>query len=104
MTEQQAASAIRPSLFYKATCPPCRQLSRVAVGLSLGHIRRVPLESDEARALYDRYPEHRGQLMLRHGDRVWFGLDVLKAVPGAVLRTWRRAASAGLRASRGARA
>jgi predicted DCC family thiol-disulfide oxidoreductase YuxK len=91
MPEAFRLHAIRPSLFYKDTCPPCRQLSRVALVLSLGHVRRVPIRSEEAEAFYASYPEQRGRLVLRHGADVWFGLDVLKAIPGAVLRTWGRA-------------
>lgn len=87
-----ARAPIRPSLFYKQSCPPCRQLSRVAVALSLGHVRRVPLASEEAAVLYHDYPQHRGQLMLRDGDEVRFGLAVLRALPRAVVRTWWRAA------------
>src|SRR5690348_10875340 len=91
ISEDEARVAVRPSLFYKDTCPPCRRLSRIAVALSLGHLRRVPLRSEEAKALYARYPDNRGKLMMRHGEDVWFGLDVLKAIPGAVMRTWGRA-------------
>ena len=93
---ERTTSDIRPSLFYKNSCPPCRQLSRVALVLSLGHIRRVPLDSSEAEVIYAQYPARRGQLMLRHGERVWFGLDVLRAIPMAVLRTWVRAVRATL--------
>lgn len=88
---ERTSSGVRPSLFYKNTCPPCRQLSRVALVLSLGHIRRVPLDSAEAEVIYAEYRDKRGQLMLRHGARVWFGLDVLRAIPMAVVRTWLRA-------------
>ena len=88
---ERTSSGVRPSLFYKNTCPPCRQLSRVALVLSLGHIRRVPLDSAEAEVIYAEFPDKRGQLMLRHGARVWFGLDVLRAIPMAVVRTWLRA-------------
>src|SRR4051812_20610176 len=93
---ERTTSDIRPSLFYKKGCPPCRQLSRVALVLSLGHIRRVPLDSAEAEAIYAGYPDKRGQLMLRHGARLWFGLDVLRAIPMAVVRTWLRALRATL--------
>jgi len=89
---RETGGAIRPSLFYKDSCPPCRQLSRVAVTLSLGHVRRVPLSSEEANVLYQDYPDRRGQLMLRDGDDVRFGLAVLRALPRAVVRTWWRAA------------
>ncbi len=90
-------AGIRPALFYKSTCPPCRQLSRVAVALSLGLVRRVPLSSPQAEALYARYPEHRGQLMLDDGGEVHFGLGVLRRLPQAVVRTAGRALRHALR-------
>lgn len=98
---ERTSSGIRPSLFYKNTCPPCRQLSRVALVLSVGHIRRVPLDSAEADIIYAEYPDKRGQLMLRHGARVWFGLDVLRAIPAAVVRTWLGALRATVMSRRG---
>lgn len=98
MTE--LTSSIRPSLFYKATCPPCRQLSRVAVALSLGLVRRMPLSSEQAEQIYASHPQHRGQLMLRDGTEVYFGLRVLRRLPHAVVRTAIRAIRHALRRER----
>jgi len=78
----------RPTLFYKHTCPPCQWMSRLACLLSLGVIRRRPLDSREAEELYRRFPEHAGQLVLIDLDRVTFGRMVFAAVPGAVLHHW----------------
>lgn len=88
---------IRPVLSFKPTCPPCRWMSATAVLLSLGHVRRVAVTGDEARALYDRYPAHRGQLVLEDGDRAWFQRQVFLALPLVVVRTWGRAARAAWR-------
>ncbi|MDP9611075.1 hypothetical protein JOF35_003352 [Streptomyces demainii] len=74
-----------PVLFYKATCPPCRSLSRLAVIVSLGVIRRVPIGSDAGRALYARYPGHEGQLILLETRRVTFGRRVFAAVPRVIV-------------------
>ena len=78
----------RPRLLYRDTCPPCRALSWLALGLSLGTVRRVPLRSDEAAELYRRFPERRGQLVLAYGDRVAFGRWAVLGAPAMVLRAW----------------
>ena len=75
----------RPTLFYKPTCPPCRWMSKMAVILSLGVIRRVPIDSREAAALYRHHPDNEGQLMLREGTRVTFQRRVFAAVPRIIL-------------------
>lgn len=75
----------RPTLFYKGTCGPCRWMSLLAVLFSLGLIRRNPIDSAEAKALYARYPEHEGQLVLLEANRVTFGRRVFAAVPRVVL-------------------
>ncbi|MEM6793143.1 MAG: hypothetical protein AAF725_04140 [Acidobacteriota bacterium] len=75
----------RPTLFFKPTCPPCRWMSKLAVILSLGVIRRVPIDSQEAAALYRNYPDKEGQLMLQEGTRVTFQRRVFAAVPRVIL-------------------
>jgi hypothetical protein len=77
--------APRPTLFYKNTCGPCGWMSRLAVVLSLGVIRRQPIDSAAAKALYARYPEHDGQLVLADGDRVTFGRRVFAEVPRVIV-------------------
>lgn len=86
----------RPTLTYKPTCPPCRWMSRLAGVLSLGVVRRVPVEGAEAEALYDRYPDHRGELVLRDGDDTWFQRRVFLAIPLVISRTWMRVIGARL--------
>jgi hypothetical protein len=78
----------RPALFYKHDCPPCQWMSRLAVILSLGVIRRVPLDSAEAKELYRKFPEHEGQLVLIGVGRPVFGRMVFAALPRTVLVTW----------------
>jgi hypothetical protein len=94
MVAEKAREAIRPSLFYKDWCWPCRRLSWVALLLSLGHVRRVPMSSAEAAAFYAQYPHQRGRLVLIHGPQSWFGANALKAIPWVVLKTWARALAA----------
>lgn len=77
-------------LFYKQHCPPCRVLSRFVVILSLGAIRRIPLDSEEAEALGHEHPEWRGQLMLLHRERIWFAQEVFRAVPSAIAKIYLR--------------
>jgi hypothetical protein len=75
----------RRDVFYQETCPPCRVLSRLAVLLALGAIRRVPLGSDEAAALHEEHPEWRGQLLMLDGETVHLGPRVFRAVPLTIL-------------------
>lgn len=62
-----------PVLFYRGTCRRCQLLSCLAFVVSLGVIRCVRLDSDEAQALYEQYPQTRGKLALIHDDRVYCG-------------------------------
>ena len=77
----------RPTLFYKPTCPPCRWMSKAAVVLSMGVIRRVPISSEEAAVIYREHPGREGQLMLRQGRRVSFQRRVFAEVPLILLVT-----------------
>jgi hypothetical protein len=90
VTPSNQGTTIRPALFFKETCPPCQWMSKLAVALSLGTIRRVPLGSDEARDLYARYPEHDGQLVLIERHHTTFGRLVFAAVPRVIITTWVR--------------
>ena len=78
----------RPHLFFDGHCPPCRWMSRLAVRLSLGSIRRVPLDSADARALYEAYPHARGQIVLLYRHHMSFGRPVFAALPLVVLTHW----------------
>jgi hypothetical protein len=80
--------AIRARLFYKSTCPPCNWMSKLATIMSLGTIKRVSILGDEADALYEKYPDHRGQLVLIEGKRVTFGRLVFAAVPRCIVMAW----------------
>jgi hypothetical protein len=57
-------------------------LSRLVVALSLGAVRRVPLEAGEARRLHEAHPGTRGKLGLCVGGAMTTGWRV---VPGALL-------------------
>lgn len=78
----------RPVIVFKAGCPPCQWMSRLAVILSVGAIRRVALEAEEAQRLYARHPQATGQIVLLYRDRMSFGRPVFAALPGVVLRHW----------------
>ncbi|HEX2079686.1 MAG TPA: hypothetical protein VHG08_18365 [Longimicrobium sp.] len=74
-------------LFYRDTCPRCRRLSRLALLLALGRIRRVPLGSPEAEALV-----RAGRLQPVRVGFVWrggtaLGRGVVPAIAAAVLTT-----------------
>jgi len=93
----------RAALFFKRQCPPCAFVSRLAVVLSLGVIRRVPLDSAQARDFYAQYPALEGMPVLVHGARVVAGPAVFLAIPRVVaVRWWQRLrALGGHRDSRG---
>ncbi len=55
---------IRATLFYKSYCPPCQWMSKLAVILSLGSIKRVPIEGEVANRLYETYAEHQDSSFL----------------------------------------
>jgi hypothetical protein len=92
MSSHVLDSQHEPALFYKESCPPCRIMSRLAVILALGLIRRIPLDSREAAELYALYPGHEGQLVLVDGSRVSFQRMVYAALPVCVVRRLMRAA------------
>jgi predicted DCC family thiol-disulfide oxidoreductase YuxK len=76
-------------LLYAGRCPKCRFLSALLVKLSLGSMRRVPLERDEARQFYRvEHPEAQGLPALSEGERFTFGWRVFFAVPRLILQTW----------------
>lgn len=81
----EGGAPARPTLFFKRGCPPCRCMSALVVLLSLGLVTRVPIDSDEARELYRRYPHQEGQLVLLERRRVTFGRRVFLAVPRVLL-------------------
>lgn len=66
-------------LLYRASCRRCRFLSRLAVALSFGAMRRIALSSDAAQQLYQQHPETRGKLALIDGEYVRCGLRVVPA-------------------------
>ncbi|MCG8367925.1 MAG: hypothetical protein MJA27_31905 [Pseudanabaenales cyanobacterium] len=84
-TEQSRQISRRPQLFYKRNCLPCQWMSRLVILCSLGIIRRVAIDSAEAHAFYQGFPEHEGQLVLVERHRVTFGRLVFAAIPQAVL-------------------
>jgi len=73
-------------LLYRGSCARCRVLSRLAVLLTLGTLRRVPLDSDEADRLRQLYPVTRGKLALIDGRRVVHGARVVVEAPRWMLR------------------
>jgi hypothetical protein len=66
-------------LLYRATCAKCRVLSLMLVWLSLGWVRRLPLMSPEAAALYEAHSLQRGKLAVIGYGRIFTGW---RAFPG----------------------
>jgi hypothetical protein len=71
----------RPLLLYRATCAKCRFISLAMVCLSLGWLRRIPLSSPLASALYRRHRVRPGKVALVGYRRMLVGWRVL---PGLV--------------------
>ncbi len=85
MDEFERGSAERPVIFYNGVCPPCQWMSRLAVLLSLGLIRRAPLAALDSTRLYEKFPQARGQIVLLYQRRVAYGRPVFASLPGVVL-------------------
>ncbi len=92
MDTVEPASERRPRLLFKSTCPPCRRISNLVVLISLGTIRRVPLDSSEARKVYALFPEHEGEPVLINEQQAIFGWQIFIALPVMIMRVWLRAA------------
>ena len=75
------------AIMYRDTCKKCRLLSWVAVILSLGVLRRIPISSDQAQILYEAHPESRGKLLLVLDHHVITGSQVIWRFP-TVLPFW----------------
>jgi predicted DCC family thiol-disulfide oxidoreductase YuxK len=75
-------------LLYAGACPKCRAVSRILIALSLGTMRRVPMEREEAHAFYDARPEARGRPALVAGEELTYGWPVVLAVPRLLARVW----------------
>ena len=76
------------TLLYSNRCPKCRFLSAVLVRMSIGMLRRVPIEGSGSAAFYDQHPEGRGYPALIDEERITTGPAVFMAVPLFVLRAW----------------
>jgi predicted DCC family thiol-disulfide oxidoreductase YuxK len=70
----------RAILLYRASCPKCRLISKAIVVLSCGRIRRVPLDSATARALYDRFGEPQARIALFYRGAFRIG----RAIPASM--------------------
>lgn len=63
----------RAELLYRSRCAKCRLLSALVVFASFGLVRRIPLESAEARRLAAQWGIERGKLALLVGHRLLLG-------------------------------
>lgn len=88
----------RPLLLYAGSCPKCRFLSWLVVALSLGVVRRVPLERPEWKRFYEvDHPEARGYPVLFRRGRPVLGARVFWMVPVVLIETWVGLVAAALR-------
>jgi hypothetical protein len=80
----------RPALIYRTTCPACRRLAILAVILSAGWVRRIGVDTPEARNLATAFHKPVGQLAVFHRGRLYTGraipLVVMRAAIGGVAR------------------
>lgn len=91
MNPHELGADRRAILLYRGTCPKCRFLSRLAVALSAGTLRRIPIDSDAATALYRRIPQSDGRLALFSASGVTTGWRVVPAGVRVLLSAWRSA-------------
>lgn len=77
-----------PALLYRATCPRCRVLSLLAVGATLGSIRRVPIGSAEANGLYALQPAASGRLALATGQAIATGRRLALRLVWEAVQAW----------------
>lgn len=90
MIDRNSRTELRSRLFYKSTCPPCSWMSKLVVLFSLGSIKRIPLNTHQAKIIYRQHTEYEGQLMLQNGKRITFGRSVFAMVPWCIVTTWWR--------------
>jgi hypothetical protein len=86
--ELTAASANRPLLLYRDTCPKCRFLSKLLVRLSLNRIERVPIASARAAEVVRLYPGCHQKLTLMDKGRFAIGWRVVPKAASCLLRSW----------------
>ncbi len=75
----------RSALLYRATCPKCRFLSRLAMRLSFGTLDRFPLDSRQADKLLARRPRPTKFAVIR-GDSLKVGWTIVPALATNVFR------------------
>lgn len=78
----------RPILLYRATCRKCRLISRAIVILCCGRIRRAPLDSPTALALYDRFGEPPARIAVFHRGAFRAGRAIPASIAAAFLPLW----------------
>jgi len=75
---------IRPRLYYRATCPRCRVISRVVICLSLGLVSREPMASAEARRVYAAFRQEQGRPALFYRGCFVTGWRMVPAIGAAM--------------------
>lgn len=75
-----------PVLCYASACRLCRFLSAAIVLMSLGLIRRIPMELPAVRALYQENPHFGNRPILVHDRGIAMAFEVFRAVPAVVVR------------------
>jgi hypothetical protein len=78
---------IRPWLYYRATCPRCRVISRLLTLGSLGLVRRVPMATTEAQRVYADYGQEQRRPALYYRGLFVTGWRILPAIGAAMLQS-----------------
>jgi predicted DCC family thiol-disulfide oxidoreductase YuxK len=64
-------------LLYRSTCKRCRILSGLVIALSLGIVRRIPNNSNEAKHLIKVHQLNSSRVILIEGSRVHNGFHAI---------------------------
>lgn len=99
MNQQFYITQVRPRLYYRATCPRCRVISRLITVGSCGFVRRLPMASAEARQVYAACGQEQRRPALFYRGLFVTGWRILPAIGLAVLRSPFVLAYLGLRAA-----
>ena len=90
---------VRPWLYYRATCPRCRVISRLITVGSFGFVRRVPMASAEAQQIYAACGQEQRRPALFYRGLFVTGWRIAPAIGVAILQSPFMVTYLGLRAA-----